>query len=277
MNPDGTGLETILLLGQDESMVGGRESPDGTRLAFDVSRGRGEAAHSEVWLLTAEGQRRKVADNAYVSAFSPDGTRLAVFRLKDHEIENVIVDVDTGKATVVPIPKTDLVWDWSPDGQILAVMARNAGKVFEHPTKGTYPLRQIYCVKPDGSSRELLTTGSMLDSIAACFSPDGTRLAYQERRHHEGRVFHFAVVQGRPHGEPKDLVEFTTLFEGNQERRPHGLPCWSPDGKSIGWLVPRRKVQSSETHPELVIVTHSRRKSRPPRPVPAWTRLGASD
>ena len=36
MSPDGTGLETILLLGKDQGMVGGRECPDGTRLAFDV-------------------------------------------------------------------------------------------------------------------------------------------------------------------------------------------------------------------------------------------------
>ena len=126
----------------------------------------------------------------------------------------------TGKSNLLPVPKTDLVWDWSPDGQTLAVMAGNAGKVFEHPTKGTYPLRQIYLVRPDGSGRELLTTGPMLDSIAACFSPDGTRLAYQERRHHEGRVLHFAVVQDRTHGEPKDLVEFTELLRGKHGAAP---------------------------------------------------------
>lgn len=255
MNPDGTGMETILILGRDEGLLGARESPDGTRLAFDVRRGAGLTADSEVWSLTAEGHRSKMAVDGSVAAWSPDGTRLATYRSKGREIDNVILDVETGRASVLPVPKTDLVWDWSPDGQVLAVMAGNPDRVFEHPTKGTYPLRQLYLVKPDGTGRELLTTGPMLDSIAACFSPDGKRLAFQERRHHEGRVLHFGVVQGLPHGEPKDLVEFTKLYEGNMERRPHGLPCWSPDGKSIVWLVPRRKVQSAETHPELVIVT----------------------
>ena len=222
--------------------------------------GTGANQHSELWMLTAEGQRHKIADNGYVAAWSPDGTRLATYRLKDRDVENVILDVETGRASLLPVPKTDLVWDWSPDGQTLAVMAGNAGKVFEHPTKGTYPLRQIYFVRQDGSGRELLTTGPMLDSIAACFSPDGIRLAYEERRHHEGRVLHFAVIQDRTHGEPRDLVEFTKLYEGDMERRPQGLPCWSPDGKTIVWLVPRRKVQSADTHPELVIITLSNGK-----------------
>ncbi len=255
MNPAGQNQETIALLEKETSLLGGRVSPDGTRLAFDQVRGQGKAAHSEVWLLMAEGQRRKVCDDAYVAAFSQDGTRLAVFRQKNREFDNLIIDVETGKTTVLPLPKTDLVWDWSPDGQLLAVMAGNAGKVFEHPTKGTYPLRQIYLMKPDGSERSLVTTGPMLDSIAACFSPDGSRLAYQERRHHEGQVLHFGVVQARGTGRPRDLVQFTELYQGNIERRPHGSPCWSPDGKSIAWLVPRRKVQSAETHPELVFVT----------------------
>jgi Tol biopolymer transport system component len=232
-------------------MNAGRESPDGSRLAFNVTRGRGATVPNEVWIITAEGQRRKIAADGFVAAFSSDGMRLALFREKNREIENVILEVETGRASQLPFPKTDLVWDWSPDRQLLAVMAGNPrARSFEHPTKGTYRLRQIYLVRPDGSGRELLTTGSMPDSIAACFSPDGTRLAYQERRHHEGRVLH-----DRPHGEPEDLVEFTKLYEGNIERPPHGLPCWSPDGKSIVWLVPSRQVQSAGTHPELVIVT----------------------
>src|SRR4051812_15784608 len=136
-------------------------------------------------------------------------------------------------------------------------MAGNADKVFEHPTKGTYPLRQIYLVTPDGSGREVLTTGPMLDSITARFSPDGTRLAYQERRHREGRVLHFAVVQGRGPGEPGDVVPFNELYKGNKEFRPHGSPCWSPDGESIAWLIPRKKVQSGQTRMELMIVSVS--------------------
>ena len=41
MNPDGTSLETILVLKKDASMNTGRESLDGSRLAFDLSRQAG--------------------------------------------------------------------------------------------------------------------------------------------------------------------------------------------------------------------------------------------
>ena len=63
--------------------------PMGSRLAFNISRGRGAAERQEVWMVTADGQRRKIADDGYVVAWSPDGTRLVTFRMNGREIENL--------------------------------------------------------------------------------------------------------------------------------------------------------------------------------------------
>ena len=253
INPDGTGLETVVTLNEDEYPVTGRVAPDGRRLALSLHHGRTDLA--ELWLVEASGIRSKVLDNAVVAAWSPDGNRLACFRGKMGEWESFLVEIKTGQTQRLPIPRADLVEDWSPDGATLAVMAGNPGKTFQHPTKGSYALRQLYLMKPDGTARQDLTTGAMLDSIWARFAPDGKQLVYQQRRHQAGRVLHFAVVQDRDGSRTRDLVQFNELLKGNQEFRPHGHPCWSPDGTSVAWLVPRRKVQSGDTRMELILIS----------------------
>ncbi|WP_246196657.1 sigma-70 family RNA polymerase sigma factor [Aquisphaera giovannonii] len=252
MDPGGTGFETVLRPGDESTINSGRESPDGTRLAYNVARGRGDASREEIWLLTAAGDRRMLAAGGQVAAWSPDGTQLAVIRAKGRESRNVILDVASGRETPLPLPASDVVWDWSPAGTSLAVMGANPGRSFEHPTKGTYPLRQIDLFRPDGTGRIPLTSGPPLDSIAARFSPDGGRIAYEERRHVDGRVRHFAVVRDLAEGPPRDLFEFNQVYPGYADLRAHGQPCWSPDGGSAVWIVPRKRTPSSPRHPELV-------------------------
>jgi dipeptidyl aminopeptidase/acylaminoacyl peptidase len=98
-------------------------------------RGRSTTVLPEVWLLTVEGQRRKIADDGHVAAWSPDGTRLATYRVKGHEIENVLLEVATGRASLLPVPKTDVVWDWSPDGKAVVwlVPRRKVQSAETHP------------------------------------------------------------------------------------------------------------------------------------------------
>jgi dipeptidyl aminopeptidase/acylaminoacyl peptidase len=257
INPDGTGLETIVTLNKGEGIYGGRVSPDGSRLAFSLLHERGDdTLDAEVWLLGTDGVRGKLAEHGGdVRAWSPDGTRLACVRGKMHEWENVAFDVKTGHEHQLPIAKVDYLDDWAPDGQWLAVRAGNPDKQFEHPNLGSYPLRQIYLMKLDGSERQSLTTEPMLDDIAARFSPDGQSLVYHDRRHQDGRVLHFSVVQGRDGGEARAILNFNEFFQGNAVYRSHGDPCWSPDGTSAIWIVPRRKTRSSDMRVELVLIS----------------------
>jgi RNA polymerase sigma factor (sigma-70 family) len=253
MNGDGTGLETVIELKKGEGIVAGRIAPDGRRLAFSLQRTGSD--RFEAWLLEADGRQRKIADSARVEAWSPDGSRLACTRGKGSAWESFLLDVATGREQRLPLPKTDLVRDWSPDGRWLAVMAGNPGKIFVHPTKGTYPLRKIYLVKPDGSGREDLKVDPMMDDIRPRFSPDGRHLLYEQRSHREGRVFHDAIVYGLDGGGAKDIFDFRTVFTGNREFRANGFPCWSPDGKQFLWHVPRQKALTGTFKPDLVIAS----------------------
>ena len=87
----------------------------------------------------------------------------------------------------------------------------------------------------------------MLDSIWARFSPDGKRLVYHERRHQDGRVLHFAVVQNRDGTGRRDLISFDEVYKRNAGYKPNGHPCWSPDGTSVAWLIPRKKLRDGDT------------------------------
>jgi RNA polymerase sigma factor (sigma-70 family) len=256
INPDGTGLETVLRLDEGERIHSGRVSPDGKHLA--CSTYREGMNRTEAWLLATDRVRRKLADDVIVVAWSPDGSRLAGVRDthgKTRDWENLVINVETGQEQRLPIPRTDVVEDWSPDGETLAVMAGNIDDVFQHPTKGTYPLRQIYLVKPDGSGRQSLTSGARVDCLDARFSPDGKFLTYFQRRHPEGRVLHFAVVQSRDRADARDLAQFDEIYNGNAEYKPNGSPCWSPEGMSVAWFIPRRKVKTGSMRIELLLLS----------------------
>jgi tetratricopeptide (TPR) repeat protein len=253
MEANGTGLETVIELKEGQSIAAGRIAPDGRRLAFSVARKGSD--RFEAWLLEADGRLRKIADSARVEAWSPDGTRLACTRGKNKAWESFLLDVATGHEERLPLPKSDVVNDWSPDGRWLAVMAGNPDKTFEHPTKGTYPLRKIYLVKPDGSAREDLKVDPMMDNIWPRFSPDGKHLVYHQRKHHEGRVFYHAAVYVLDGSGAKEVFDFRTIFKGNREFRAKGFPCWSPDGKQFLWQVPRQKAWLGTFKTELVFAS----------------------
>lgn len=112
-------------------------------------------------------------------------------------------------------------------------------------------------MKADGTGRQDLTTGPMLDSIWPRFSPDGKRLVYHERRHQDGRVLDFAVVQNADGTGRRDLISFNDLYAGNAEYGPNGHPCWSPDGTRVAWLIPRKKLQGGDTRMELLVISLS--------------------
>ncbi len=78
--------------------------------------------------------------------------------------ENLIVEVECGRVHSIPIPPSDMIWDWSSVGDTLSVTTANRDHVSEHPGKGTYPLRQIDLIAPDGSRRQRITKDPLLET-----------------------------------------------------------------------------------------------------------------
>ena len=252
MQPDGSRLETIIELPEGEDVRSGRVSPDGRRLAFSMSQG--DPHRMDAWLLDENGLVRKVADRARVQAWSPDAKRLACSRGEPRSWQSFFLDIGTGNELPISLPQTEVVLDWSRDGRWLAAMAY-PDKTFSHPTKGTYALRKIVLVKPDGSGRENLKIDPLLDTIWPRFSPDGKRLVYFQRKHREGRVLHDAVVYPLDGSAAREMLDFNTVFKGNREFKGEGFPCWSPDGKQFCWLVPRQHTMTSPINMELAFVS----------------------
>ena len=251
VRPDGTGLETLHELGKGQSLLVGRVSPDGRRIALSIT---GTSGQLEVWVLDAAGKLKMLSDDGIVQAWSPDGKRLACYRGSYGRIQSFFLDLDSSEEQTIPIPATDWVDDWSPGGNRLSVVAGNPDKSFNHPTKGVYPLRKIYLVKPDGSGREDLKIDPLYDTIESRFSPDGSKLLYHLRKHNEGRVLHSVVVYELKDHAAKEVFDFNTFFKGNRQLRANGGSCWSPDGKQSLWLVPRQKTDYSTVKMNLLFV-----------------------
>ena len=253
MRPDGSDIETILELPDGDGVrdVQGRVAPDGRRLAFSVAR----IESAELWLLEIDGRLRKIANDAIVQAWSPDGTQLACFRGKQHEWTSFIVDIATGNEQRLRISNRDIAYDWSPDGKTFAVVAMNPDKTFKHPTKGMYPLRQIYFAKQDGSGREDVTTDSLSDNLWPRFSPDGQRVSFSQRRHDGVRLSHTAVVADRCGKDRKEVIDFDKFYPGFKQFKPNAPPCWSPDGQTIVWLVPRKKTETGTQKIDLLFAS----------------------
>jgi len=241
INSDGSGVESLLKLDAVHRMTG-RVSPDGRRLAFGTMSG--DEKRFETWILEADGHRRKVPVDGTVSAWSPDGSSLACFRRKGADgWESLFVEVESGRVHAMPVPPSDLIEDWSSRGATISVMAGNREHVFEHPGKGNYPLRQIDLMTPDGSRRRRITSEPLLDNIWSRFSPDGTLVAHEQRRHVKDRVLEYYVVCGRDGDHPVEVLRGDKLDEQLHVVDsypsypyywfPNSAPCWSPDGSRI--------------------------------------------
>ena len=242
MNPDGTALESLGTW-KDVGRMTGRVSPDGRRLAFGIISA--DQKRWETWIRETDGRERKLPVDGVVRAWSPDGASLACFRLKgDHVWESVRVEVESGRVRPLPVPATEVVDDWATDGA-LAVMNGNHGQTLDEPVKGVYPLRQIEVMALDGSRRQRVTTDPLLDNIWSRFSPDGSRLAHEQRRVEPktARVFCSYVVRRSDGSQSVEVVRRDRLDDDLHVVAsypsypfywdPAIVPCWSPDGSRL--------------------------------------------
>ncbi len=205
-----------------------RVSRDGRKLALSragkVADGQ-DVDNVGVWTLAADGsgEKRRIADFGGVTSWSPDGSQLIVVKwlsnAGDDEMrhETWRFNADGSGTVKLPIPETDEVDDWSPDGRWLVTSSDR------HPPHGKG--YQLYLMHPDGTDQRRLTEGRGLN-VYPRFSPDSRRVAYL---HQERGIDSLWVVN-------IDGTGRRQIVQDENDTSPDHL-CWSPDGKSLAYKL----------------------------------------
>jgi Tol biopolymer transport system component len=256
MNTDGKGIESLLTLKQIALMTG-RVSPDGQRLGFGTLSADGKTW--ETWVWDVDGKRRIVSRHGMMRAWSPDGKRIACFRSDGKGgWRSFLAHVEDDSVEHLTLPITDVVDDWS-NGDSLSVLVGNPEHTFEHPGKGTYPLRQLALMAIDGSQMRPITTDPSLDNIWSRFSPDGTRIAHYQRWHRDDKVLEGFVVREKD-GKGSVVVLRSDRLDEELREIPtdppyppywsaSNAPCWSPDGSQLAVCLNNGKSRSRRREP----------------------------
>ena len=175
---------------------------------------------------------------------------------------------DGSGATKLPIPGTDGVEDWSPDGHWVVTVTDR------HPPHGRG--YQIYLMRPDGSDQRRLTEDKGLN-VHPRFSPDSRQVAYL---HDERTGSGLWVVNIDGSGRRRVLQ-----FEDETSTQHF---CWSPDGKSLCYEITYEKsvgkdgkrIDGESIKPRLWIIDAEGANRHPlnsPRvAMDQWSRLALS-
>ena len=227
------GAKDIQITSTPDGESSPRWSPDGKYLSFVSSR-QG-AKTGQVWLLNrAGGEAIKLTDvKGGVSdyAWSPDGKRL-VLVVEDPDPSNKDADeIKDEKKTPKPIVIDRYHFKADINGFL----------------RGERSHLQLFDI--DAKKAEPLTTGTF-DEASPAWSPDGKQIAFIQR-HGEGDVDKMPnrdvfVIDARTGAQQRRLT--TTTAEEN------GRPAWSPDGKSIAYLLGDEVKFSAYDQSKLAIV-----------------------
>jgi Tol biopolymer transport system component len=237
----------------DERTAMARISPDGRLVALNPFGAGGADPGLRVYRTSGGGMPVKVSERRGNPCWSPDGKTLLIATPAPgnvRETEFWRVAADGSREERLPIPATERVLDWSPDGRWLVSFSLRET-----------PDRPVYLMHPDGTGERLLLAsadpvpeygGSL--GIRAHFSPDGRKALFD----------HIVFAEGvrPPKHESSSLIELDV--ESGRLRRffeRKGADfsfssCWSPDGKAIAVLVVEGDLISplrpSKTHVEIV-------------------------
>ena len=227
------GSQHVQVTSTPEGESSPRWSPDNTYLSFISSRMG--AKTGQVWLLNrAGGEAVKVTDiKGGVSevAWAPDGKRLALVVSDPDPVDKDVEDTANEKKTPKPIVIDRYRFKADGDGFLRGERSH------------------LYLFDIDTKKAEILTPGAFEETSPA-WSPDGKQIAFA-RVHSDGDVDKMPntdvfVVDARAGADPRRLTT-STADEG-------GRLAWSPDGRSIAFIVGDELKYSAYDQAKLAVI-----------------------
>jgi dipeptidyl aminopeptidase/acylaminoacyl peptidase len=252
-----------------------RISPDGSTVAFTVTRVDGEANdyRSAVYLAPTDrstpprrltsGEKRDGSPR-----WSPDGGELAFVSNRDGDTSQLyVLPLGGGEARRLTNTKESVREPaWSPDGTRLAFVARTPDPLYDEEdeaaraphrfTRLWFKLddegwtgdrrQQIYVVGADGSSEPVQLTEGDFESMSPTWSPDSAWIAFSSARDDDWdtRIATNLYVVAAGGGEPRKV----TGSDGQC-----AFPAWSPDGALLAFAY-TPGIFDDPRHAQLAVV-----------------------
>ncbi len=188
-------------------------SPDGSRIAFVSARAYPEKRLSaligmarlysffglrngDVWVMPAlGGTARRIAQDAYYPAWSPDGKRVVYAAAREGRWGLWIQEVDTpsgprslavGALSVATLIEPAVIQPaWSPDGKWVAFIA------------GRDPFLRVFVVPSEGGQARVLTEADA-NALMPSWSPDGRWLYFSSERSGRVNLYKIRFQEGHP-------------------------------------------------------------------------------
>jgi eukaryotic-like serine/threonine-protein kinase len=205
-------------------------SPDGKRLAMDISDGK----RSDIWEYDWERDTLTRITFAGVTnidpIWTPDGQRIVYASTEKGAATNlwwIRADGGGDAQRLTESKNAQIPWSWSPDGKILAYFENNPATGFDvitMPVEGSVKSGW----KP-GQSKPFVNT--TFNEILPAFSPDGKWIAYQSN---ESGVSEIYV---RPFPGPGGKWQISA--------GGGAYPEWSRDGKELFYRAPDLKMMAA--------------------------------
>jgi len=215
-------------------------SPDGTRIAFDSTRRRGEAEPlntSDLFVMNADGTDQQFLVRGSSATWSPDGRHLAFHASASGtglpikldpgaatgDSDIFIVDGDVGlrshgkprNLTGNPAAIDDDP-DWSPDGRTIVFTSHG---ITDNPVNSS--TTEVYSMSADGRGKPVRLTNNTEEERAPSWSPDGKRIVFCCRRN--GPDFEICIMNADGTGQIV-LTDNST---------PDLTPTWAPDARRV--------------------------------------------
>jgi Tol biopolymer transport system component len=186
-------------------------APDGNSIYY-IALDHDKGVSTLYSVPTLGGPSTKVADDIYPVGFSPDGKRIAFFRMHQDESTLVVAEGDGSNQRVVATKRNpevfEMEWNapaWAPDGKTIACPIRLSDE------RGYY--KTIIAVNPTDGTQALLTSARWNTAGQSVWLPDssGLLLTAVESEGSPMQVWHISLPDGVATRVSHDLNDYHDL------------------------------------------------------------------